>query len=128
MDSLLGEVRFDEPVMLARVRKALGPKGNGRERLKLRWAVRDIVDALATAKGQPSSGSLMSLFEAPLFGRPSTPGSPQSQENWWDVVDAATRLLYVRVALFILAEPRESHPGPRGMALGRGLAVVAVPP
>jgi hypothetical protein len=49
----------------------------------------------------------MNLFETPMFGRKSTPGSLQLQLNWWDVVDAATRLLYVRVALFILAEPRD---------------------
>jgi hypothetical protein len=60
----------------------------------------------------------MSLFEAPLFGRPSTPGSPQLQENWWDVVDAATRLLYVRVALFILAEPRDPALGDTPWPLG----------
>lgn len=60
----------------------------------------------------------MSLFEAPLFGRPSKPGSPQLQENWWDVVDAATRLLYVRVALFILAEPRDPALGDSPWPLG----------
>jgi hypothetical protein len=106
-DALLGTVRFDDPAALARARRVVSARGSPRERLQLRWAVRDIVDALATARGQANGGSLMSLFEEPLFGRPSKPGSPQIQVNWWDILDAATRLLYVRVALFILAEPRD---------------------
>jgi hypothetical protein len=60
----------------------------------------------------------MSLFEEPLFGRPSKSGSPQLQENWWDLIDAATRLLYVRVALFILAEPRDPVLGDKPWPLG----------
>jgi hypothetical protein len=60
----------------------------------------------------------MSVFEQPLFGRPSKPGSPQLQEDWWDLVDAATRLLYVRVALFILAERRDPAVGDTSWPLG----------
>jgi hypothetical protein len=91
MDSLLAEARFDDGHILARVQNHLGPKGIVRERMRLRCAVGDVVDALATGRAQPNAGSVMSLFETPLFGRPSNSGSPQLQENWWEVVDAATR-------------------------------------
>lgn len=48
---------------------------------------------------------MASLFEGPLFDRNSLPGSNQLLLDWWGDVAAATRLLYARLALLILAEP-----------------------
>jgi hypothetical protein len=76
-------------------------------RLRFRWAVRDVIDALAANRREPRGGSLASLFEGPVFDRRSLPGSNQLLLDWWSDVDAATRLLYVRLALLILAEPSD---------------------
>ncbi|WP_374469714.1 hypothetical protein [Phenylobacterium sp.] len=79
------------------------------ELLQLRFAVRDIVDALGT---QARDGrSLMQSFERPLFGRPSLPGAVRLLENWWADQDAVTRRLYVHVALLILEEPQDPCAG-----------------
>jgi hypothetical protein len=83
--------------------------------LQLRFAVRDIVDALGT---QARDGrSLMQSFEGPLFGRPSLPGALRLLENWWADQDAVTRRLYVHVALLILEEPPD--PCARASAIGQ---------
>jgi len=74
-------------------------------RLRFRWAVRDVVDALAANRRAPLSGALASLLEQPLFGRKSLQGSNRLQLDWLSDIDAATRLLYVRLALLVLAEP-----------------------
>jgi hypothetical protein len=50
---------------------------------------------------------LASLVERPLFDRKSLQGSNYLQLDWLSDVDAATRLLYVRLALMILAEPQD---------------------
>lgn len=76
-------------------------------RLRLRWAVRDVVDALAANRREPNGGSIASLFERPMFDRKSLQGSNQLLLDWWSDVDAATRLLYARLALLILAEPSD---------------------
>jgi hypothetical protein len=51
------------------------------------------------------SGALAALLEQPLFGRKSLQGSNRLQLDWLSDIDAATRLLYVRLALLVLAEP-----------------------
>ncbi|USQ98442.1 hypothetical protein [Caulobacter sp. RL271] len=63
------------------------------------------MDALAANRREPRGGSLASLFEQPLFDRKSLQGSNRLQLDWLADVDAATRLLYVRLALMVLAEP-----------------------
>ena len=40
-------------------------------RLRLRLAVRDVVDALAASRREPNGGSMVSLFERPMFNRKS---------------------------------------------------------
>jgi hypothetical protein len=66
-----------------------------------------MVDALAANRRAPNGGSMASLFEGPMFDRKSLPGSNQLLLDWWGDIDAATRLLYVRLALLILAEPSD---------------------
>ncbi|WP_454759988.1 hypothetical protein [Caulobacter segnis] len=63
------------------------------------------MDALAANRREPRGGSLASVLERALFDRKSLPGSNQLQLDWLSDVDAATRLLYVRLALMVLAEP-----------------------
>jgi hypothetical protein len=107
-DAMLETASFDAIAMVQRVWRALGADTGARRlehRLRLRWAVRDVVDALATNRREPRGGSLASLFERPLFDRKSLQGSNQLQLDWLADVDAATRLLYVRLALMVLAEP-----------------------
>lgn len=83
--------------------------------LKLRLAVRDVVDALAT---QTRDGpALIQCFEAPLFERRSLPGSFRLPSNWCAEVEAATRLLYARIALRILSAPLDPSRGGREEAI-----------
>ena len=77
--------------------------------------VGDVVDALWS---QSHDGSVMSHFEWRLRGRRAEPGSLQLDDGWiWRAV-SAYRLLYVRTALIILAEPPD--PLQRPGALGSG--------
>lgn len=107
-DALLETADFDVTAMVQRVHGTLDVDAGARRlehRLRLRWAVRDVVDALAANRREPGGGSLASFFERRLFGRKSLQGSNQLQLDWLADVDAATRLLYVRLALMVLAEP-----------------------
>jgi len=107
-DSLLDVAQFDDPAMLARVFRVLDDSGGAEaleRRLRLRWAVRDVIDALRTNMRAPNSGVLSSLLESPLFQRRSPTGSNHMPQDCWADIDAATRLLYVRLALLVLAEP-----------------------
>jgi hypothetical protein len=109
-DAMLETAGFDAAAMVQRVWRALGADTGAKQlehRLRLRWAVRDVVDALAANRREPRGGSLASLFEQPLFDRKSLQGSNQLQLDWLADVDAATRLLYVRLALVVLAEPSD---------------------
>jgi hypothetical protein len=117
-DALLEVATFDDPATLARVRKYLVGRTGG-ELPGLRLAVQDVVAALTVRlNGYNYSGSLMSLFEGPIFDRRSAPGALQIEREWWARVDAATRLLYVRVALFILSEPQDPATSGRKSPLG----------
>jgi hypothetical protein len=107
-DPMLEVADFDQMPTVRRVWRVLASDSGERRlehRLRLRWAVRDVVDALAANRREPRGGSIASLFEGPLFDRKSLPGSNQLLLDWWGDVDAATRLLYARLALLILAEP-----------------------
>jgi len=84
-DNLLDIVEFDDPGMVSRVFRTLDDSGKAEaleKRLRLRWAVRDVIDAMTTRMRDPAAGA-----------------------NCWTDIDAATRLLYVRLALLVLAEP-----------------------
>lgn len=107
-DLMLETAHFDAAAMIERVWRSLEADDDEtrlEDRLRLRWAVRDVVDALAANRRQPNGGPLVSFFERPLFDRKSLPGSNQLQLDWLSDVDAATRLLYVRLALLVLTEP-----------------------
>lgn len=113
-DRLLASADFDCMAILSRIWKLLEVEAEDtglNERVQLRWAVRDIVDALAANLRPPNRGPLASLLEQLLFQRKSLQGSNQLQLDWWSDVDAATRLLYVRLALLILAEPPDPAQG-----------------
>jgi hypothetical protein len=121
VDNLLGVVAFDDERMVARVFQVLdGTASIGRleDRLSLRWAVRDIIDALATNMRAVGTGSLAAVLEQPLFQRKSLQGSNYLQMDWWSDIDAATRLLYVRFALAILADPGDPVRNPKTSPLG----------
>jgi hypothetical protein len=117
VDNLLGVATFDDRAMAARALQLLDETA-AIDRLSLRWAVRDIIDALATNIREPKAGALASLFEHPLFQRRSRQGSNSLQTDWWSDIDAATRLMYVRLALLILAEPGDPVRNPKAPALG----------
>lgn len=104
-DELLEAANFDEPAMLSRVREHLSGRYDVDQTIKLRSAVRDITAALAVRMDRDPAFALMSLFERPLLGRGAAPGGRWLEREWWARVDAARRLLYVRVALLALAEP-----------------------
>lgn len=107
-DNLLDIVEFDDPGMIARVFQALDDSGKAaalEKRLRLRWAVRDVIDAITTRMRDPAAGALVALLEQPIFQRRSFTGSNHMTEDCWTDIDAATRLLYVRLALLVLAEP-----------------------
>lgn len=109
-DSALEAADFDAVAMIKRVWQLLDPDSDEsrvENRLRLRWAVRDVVDALAANRRDLRDGPLASLLERPLFDRKSLQGSNQLQLDWLSDVDAATRLLYVRLALLVLAEPED---------------------
>jgi hypothetical protein len=73
----------------------------------LRYAILDIVDALATNMRTDGSGALVSMLEKPLMKRRSLPGSKILPQSWWSDVAARDRLLYVRIALlFKLSQKR----------------------
>ena len=121
MDNLLGVLAFDDERMVARVFQVLDGTTSIRrleDRLGLRWAVRDIIDALATNMRAVGTGSLAALLEQPLFQRKSLQGSNYLQMDWWSDIDAATRLLYVRLALAILADPGDPVRNPKTSPLG----------
>ena len=93
--------------MLDRVNRALQRSSRPAaavELLELRFAVRDVVDGLAT-QARPPMGALMNVFEWPLFARRSIGGSLRLPADWWSDLDATDRLLFVRIALAILSEP-----------------------
>lgn len=104
-DELLEAATFDNSAMLARVREHLSGSGSVDQTIKLRSAVRDIAAALTVRMDRDPAFALMSLFERPLLGRGAAPGGRWPEREWWARVDAARRLLYVRVALLALAEP-----------------------
>lgn len=107
-DTMLETADFDSDAMIQRTWRALDADTGERRlehRLRLRWAVRDVVDALAANRRDLRSGALAALLEQPLFGRKSLQGSNRLQLDWLSDIDAATRLLYVRLALLVLAEP-----------------------
>ncbi len=121
VDNLLGVVAFDDEKMVARVFQVLDGTASIRRleaRLGLRWAVRDIIDALATNMRAIGTGPLSALLEQPLFRRKSLQGSNYLQMDWWSDIDAATRLLYVRLALAILADPGDPVGNPKTSPLG----------
>ena len=121
VDNLLGVVAFDDEKMVARVFQVLDGTTSIRrleDRLGLRWAVRDIIDALATNMRAVGTGSLAAVLEQPLFQRKSLQGSNYLQMDWWSDIDAATRLLYVRLALAILADPGDPVRNPKTSPLG----------
>ena len=99
----------NSPIPIASALTLWGEQGRPKETRDILLeaaALQDIAAALAVRlNGYSYSGSLMSLFEEPIFDRKSAPGALQIEREWWARLDAATRLLYVRVALFILAEP-----------------------
>lgn len=106
-DLLLEKAAFDDWRMLDRVNRALQRSSRPAaavELLELRFAVRDVVDGLAT-QARPPMGALMNVFEWPLFARRSIGGSLRLPADWWSDLDATDRLLFVRIALAILSEP-----------------------
>jgi hypothetical protein len=108
-------------IMIARVFRVLDESGSAdvlERRLRLRWAVRDVIDALATRMRTPNSGALISLLEHPIFQRRSFIGSNHMVEDCWADIDAATRLLYVRLALLVLANPNDTVLDERPSPLG----------
>lgn len=105
-DTALEAADFDDRTMLSRVEKALRQRGSASELLRLRFAVRDVVDALATQARPPRTPALMHAFEGSFVQRRSLVAALQLPENWWADIDAVTRLLYVRTALLILSEPK----------------------
>lgn len=113
-DMLLERAEFDDPATINRVCRALTNDRNAtglKSRIKLRWAVRDVADALALNRRTPNGGALISLFENVLLGRRSRPGFLRLPLDHWSDVDAATRLLLARLALLILADPRDPTEG-----------------
>jgi hypothetical protein len=65
-DAMLETAGFDATAMVQRVWRALGADAGAKRlehRLRLRWAVRDVVDALGANRREPHGGSLASLFE-----------------------------------------------------------------
>jgi hypothetical protein len=109
-DAMLEVADFDPLSTVRRVLRVLASDTSEKRlehRLRLRWAVRDMIDALAANRRAPNGGSMATLFEGPMFDRKSLPGSNQLLLDWWGDIDAATRLLYVRLALLILAEPSD---------------------
>ncbi|MFZ0266743.1 hypothetical protein [Caulobacter sp.] len=119
--NLLGVLAFDDERMVARVFQVLDGTTSIRRlegRLGLRWAVRDIIDALATNMRAVGTGPLAALLEQPIFRRKSLQGSNYLQMDWWTDIDAATRLLYVRLALAILADPGDPVGNPKTSPLG----------
>jgi hypothetical protein len=114
-DSLLEFTNFNDPAMLARVKASLTSE---EERVSLRQAVGDVSAALAVNRNSPNAGSLMSLFERPIFHRKSLAGTIRLQPDRWAELNAARRLLFVRVALFVLAEPLDPVTGRRESPLG----------
>lgn len=121
-DSLLDTAQFDDPEMLVRVFRVLDDSGGAdalERRLRLRWAVRDVIDALRTNVRTPNSGVLSSLLESPPFQRRSPAGSNHMPQDCWADLEAATRLLYVRLALLVLAEPGDPVLSDKISPLGR---------
>ncbi|KRA60138.1 hypothetical protein ASD79_07820 [Caulobacter sp. Root655] len=120
-DNLLDIVEFDDPGMIARVFRALDDSGRAEaleKRLRLRWAVRDVIDAMTTRMRDPAAGALVALLEHPIFQRRSFVGNNHMTEDCWTDIDAATRLLYVRLALLVLAEPGDPALNDRTSPLG----------
>jgi hypothetical protein len=69
-DNLLDIVEFDDPGMVARVFRTLDDSGKAEaleRRLRLRWAVRDVIDAMTTRMRDPAAGALVALLEQPIF-------------------------------------------------------------
>ncbi len=104
-DALLEAATFDDRDMLARVNAYLSGQRDVAELLRFRLAVQDIIAALSVKLDRDSAFSLMCLFERPLLGRRSAPGGRRLMRERWARGDAAERLLYVRIALLVLAEP-----------------------
>jgi hypothetical protein len=64
-DNLLDIVEFDNPGMIARVFRALDDSGKAEaleRRLRLRWAVRDVIDAMTTRMRDPAAGALVARW------------------------------------------------------------------
>jgi hypothetical protein len=84
--------QFDDPDILARVFRVLDDNGGAEaleRRLRLRWAVRDIIDAMRTNMRAANSGVLSSLLESPIFQRRSPTGSNHMPQDCWADIDAA---------------------------------------
>jgi hypothetical protein len=106
--SVFGGVDFDNKDMLARVQRVLDGSGDAevlQELFKLRRAVSDLIDGLATRMRPPRNEALISIFERTLLGSKMLQGSRDIPSGWWEDLGANTRLFYTRVALRILAEP-----------------------
>lgn len=106
--SVFGDVDFDNKDMIARVQRALDGAGDAEtlgELIKLRRAVSDLIDALATRMRPPRNEALISIFEWTLLGSKVLQGSRDIPSGWWENLGANMRLFYTRVALRIFAEP-----------------------
>jgi len=113
-DILLERAEFDDLATINRVCRTLADERNAaslKQRIKLRWAVRDVADALTVNRRMPNGGALISLFEHALLGRRSIPGCLRLPLDHWSDVDAATRLLLARLALLIVSDPPDPTEG-----------------
>lgn len=107
-DATLSRFYFDKPHEVSRIHRELNLSSDeyDAENQGLRYAILDIVDALATNMRTDGSGALVSLLEKPLMNRRSLPGSMGLPQAWWSDVAASYRLLYVRIAFIFVADPR----------------------
>lgn len=105
---MFGGVNFDNAEMIVRVQETLNgsadPEGLN-ELVKLRRAVSDLIDALATRMRPPRNEALISIFERTLLDSNVLQGSRDIPLGWWEDLGANIRLFYTRVALRIFAEP-----------------------
>ena len=88
-DNLLDVVEFDDPGMIAPVFRALDDSGKAEAlegRLRLRWAVRDVIDTMTTRMRDPVAGALVALLERPIFQRRSVVDSRLGISAAWQFV------------------------------------------
>jgi hypothetical protein len=105
---MFGGVDFDNADMIVRVQEALNGSADPGvldELVKLRRAVSDLIDALATRMRPPRNEALISIFERTLLDSKVLQGSRDIPLGWWEDLGANMRLFYTRVALRIFAEP-----------------------